>query len=93
MTSPHLEASGSGHYDVTMKPSRRIVTAAAFKARCLAMLDEVASSGERIVITKRGQPVAELGPVSRSPRKSMRGSVLHYGDVISPIDAKWETGR
>ena len=82
-----------GHYDVTMKRSRRTMTAATFKARCLALLDEVAASGERIVITKRGRPVAELGPLGGSPRKSLRGSVLFYGDIISPIDEPWEADR
>ncbi len=37
-----------------------------FKARCLAILDRVAETGERVVILKRGQPVAEPGPASRS---------------------------
>jgi prevent-host-death family protein len=35
-------------------------------------MDEVASSGEPIVITKRGKPVAQLAPISARP-KTLRG--------------------
>ena len=33
-----------------------------FRARCLALPDQVRETGERIVILKRGRPVAELSP-------------------------------
>ena len=36
--------------------------ASEFKAKCLKIMDEVAKTGEREVITKRGVPVAELIP-------------------------------
>ena len=68
-------------------------TASEFKAKCLKIMDEVAESGERVVITKRGVPVAELLP-ARERRKpifgSMRGSVKIKGDIISPIDVEWD---
>jgi prevent-host-death family protein len=35
-----------------------------FKAKCLAMLDEVASTGEVIVVTKRGRAVARVSAAS-----------------------------
>ena len=35
-----------------------VVSAAEFKAKCLALLDEVAGKGGTIAVTKRGQPVA-----------------------------------
>ena len=86
-----VEPDLEGHYDVTMKPGpRRTMTAAIFKARCLKVLDDVAMHGGRVVITKRGRPVAELGPVGRQPRKSLRGSVRVYGDIVSPLDEQWE---
>ena len=43
------------------------VSAADFKARCLALLDEVNESGGSVTITKRGKPVA------KAPFKSSRG--------------------
>ena len=67
--------------------------ASEFKAKCLKIMDEVAETGERVVITKRGVPVAELIPV-RGRRKSifgsMRDSIKITGDIISPIDVEWD---
>ena len=40
----------------------RTVKATEFKAKCLKLMDEVAESGEEIVITKNGKPVAKLTP-------------------------------
>ena len=71
----------------------RTITASEFKAKCLKIMDEVAESGERVVITKRGKPVAELHQ-ARELRKpifgAMRGSVLYEGDIVSPIDVEWD---
>lgn len=39
------------------------VPASVFKARCLAMLDEVATTHRSLVITKHGVPVARLVPI------------------------------
>ena len=40
----------------------REMKAGEFKARCLAVMDEVAATGEPVVITKRGKPIARLVP-------------------------------
>lgn len=50
------------------------VAASEFKAKCLAMLDEVAATGEELTITKRGKPVAKVVPATRT-REDLRGSV------------------
>ena len=42
----------------------RTIKAADFKQTCLALMDEVERGGESIIITKRGKPVAKLGPVT-----------------------------
>lgn len=67
--------------------------ASEFKAKCLKIMDEVAETGERVVITKRGVPVAELIP-AREQRKSMfgamRGMITYKDDIISPIDVEWD---
>ncbi len=71
----------------------RTFTASEFKAKCLKIMDEVAETGERVVITKRGKPVAEVLP-ARELRKSvfgsMRGSVKYVGDIISPTGVEWD---
>ena len=71
------------------------VPAGVFKATCLELMDRVKERREEIVITKYGKPVAKLVPVEdaatrRSPWGWMKGTVLWYGDVISPIDVEWE---
>jgi prevent-host-death family protein len=50
----------------------RTIKASEFKAKCLKLMDEVAETGEPLLITKSGKPVAQLGPVSRA-RKSLWG--------------------
>lgn len=75
-------------------PSRTI-GAAAFKAECLKIMDQVAQSGESVTITKRGKPVAELKPI-RPKRKSiigaMEGSVVFLDDdcMVGPFDIEWD---
>ena len=71
----------------------RTIKASEFKAKCLKIMDEVAATGERVLITKNGVPVAELVPARRKPKAlfgSMKGSVTYMGDIISPIDVQWE---
>jgi prevent-host-death family protein len=60
-----------------------------FKAKCLSLVDEVANSGEILVVTKNGRPVAEVHPYSGGRMGSPFG--LHpglkvLGDVVSPLD-------
>lgn len=47
---------------MVMSQTEREITASQFKARCLRLLDEVAESGETLVITKHGRPVARVVP-------------------------------
>jgi prevent-host-death family protein len=41
------------------------ITATQFKAHCLKLLDEVAETGETLVVTKHGRPVARIEPPLR----------------------------
>lgn len=71
------------------------IEASEFKARCLSLMDEVASTGEPILITKDGRPVAELRPHAGARRALPfgihKGAVHITGDIISPPDdAEWE---
>lgn len=51
----------------------REIKASEFKAKCLALIDEVSETGEAIVISKRGKIVARLEPY-RSKPATLRGS-------------------
>lgn len=72
----------------------QVIQAAEFKAKCLALMDTVASTGETWVVTKNGRPVAELRPYSGGRIPSPFG--LHPalqipGDVIAPLeDGLWK---
>ena len=70
----------------------RTMKASEFKARCLALMDEIAESAEEILITKRGKPVAKLVPCERKPRTlfGAGGQIAIHGDIIEPIDVEWE---
>ncbi len=72
---------------------KRKIAAGEFKAQCLALLDEVSQTGQEIIVTKRGKPVAKLAPLDQ-PR-SLKGSVKVLGDIISPaVDPDdWEINR
>ena len=72
----------------------RNVNAARFKAECLAMLDDVAASGQPIVVTKRGRPVARVVPIEEPP--SLHGSVAYLVDedeLIAPLGDVWDVER
>lgn len=58
---------------MVMSQVLREITASQFKARCLRLLDEVAESGETLVITKHGRPVARVEPPLRPD--DLRGSI------------------
>ncbi|MEX0448795.1 type II toxin-antitoxin system Phd/YefM family antitoxin [Spiribacter sp. 221] len=70
------------------------IKASEFKAKCLALMDDVAKSGETWVVTKNGRPIAELRPYSGGRIGTPFG--LHpaleiHGDVISPLgDDLWK---
>jgi len=73
-----------------MVTKSKTMPAGRFKARCLSVLDEVRDSRCPVLITKHGKPVARLVPVEdQDARASLRDSVLHEGDLLSPIDAPW----
>jgi prevent-host-death family protein len=68
----------------------RTIPAGRFKAECLRLLDEVAETGETIVVTKRGRPVARVEAVEEPP--SLAGSVVYLvsdDELIAPIDEVW----
>ena len=70
----------------------RTMKASEFKAKCLKVMDEVAETGEVVLVTKNGVPVAEVGPAKHKPATlfgAFKGSVKVHGDIISPIETEW----
>lgn len=72
---------------------KRLMAAGRFKAECLAVLDRVAETGEAVVVTKRGRPVAEVVPVRTRRSPSLRGSARTRGDIVGPILGGWNIER
>ena len=71
----------------------KTVPAAKFKANCLALMDKVRETGESVVITKHGKPVAKLVPAERERRNmwgDLAGTVKILGDIESPVTYDWE---
>ena len=72
----------------------RTIPAGRFKAQCLKLLDEVAATGETIVVTKRGKPVAKVEPVEEPP--SLKGSVVYLVDddeLLFSTGEVWDVER
>jgi prevent-host-death family protein len=88
-----LTGLDNDHNIVTMVKMIRPVPAGEFKAKCLALLDEVAATGRPILVTKRGRPVARIVPVDDRDVPSLRGSIVHQGDVVSPVGERWDAER
>ncbi len=70
----------------------RTVKASEFKVECLNLVDEVLKSGDEIVITSNGRPVARLTPYRdrlKPPFGRDRGRIKVLGDIVSPMPAEW----
>jgi prevent-host-death family protein len=69
------------------------IAAGEFKARCLTLMEDVRSTREPLVITKRGKPVAKLVPADDEKDDfigRLEGVFRVVGDIESPID-EWES--
>jgi prevent-host-death family protein len=77
----------------------REVAISEFKAKCLALLDQVQKTKQPLRVTRRGQPVAEVIPACPARNTdwigSMKGKSKILGDIISPAseESDWEVLR
>ncbi len=70
----------------------RTIKASEFKAKCLRLMDEVAATGEEIVITKNGRPVSKLVPCTDRPGLWFgrdRDIIRIHGDIVGPMPREW----
>jgi prevent-host-death family protein len=72
------------------------IAAGEFKAQCLAIMDNVRDSGEPVLITKHGKPVAKLVPAQNNADEIfgyMAGKVKIVGDIVGPVTPPedWES--
>jgi prevent-host-death family protein len=84
----------SSPYDhVCYNMSMKRIAAGEFKARCLTLMEDVRSTREPLVITKRGKPVVKLVPADDDKDDfigRLEGVFRVVGDIESPLDG-WES--
>ena len=70
-----------------------------FKAKCLALLEQVGKTKQPLRVTRFGKPIAEVvppGPTAKRPAwlGSMADTIQITGDIVSPIgEEDWEASR
>jgi prevent-host-death family protein len=71
-----------------------------FKAKCLALLEQVRKTKKPLRITRHGKPIAEVVPSSPAKGRGnwlgcMKGTAEIVGDIVSPaVDPEeWEVLR
>jgi prevent-host-death family protein len=85
---------------IDMKPDAETISISEFKATCLARLERVRRTGRRLLVTKRGAPIAEVVPATVERRAggwlgSASESGRITGDLVAPVVAadEWEAAR
>jgi prevent-host-death family protein len=67
-----------------------------FKAKCLALIDDVNQTKEPIIITKHGKPKVKIIPYDSEKdmvQKPLKGAATYIGDVVSPLDEAWDAAQ
>lgn len=78
----------------------KTISASRFKATCLGVLEKVRETGQPVVVTKFGKPIAEVIPArpSKGGREwfgCMEGTVKIAGDIVGPVldEDEWKVLR
>ncbi len=74
----------------------KTMAAGFFKARCLAVMDEVQAERETIVITKHGKPVVKVVPADKNADDIygfLSGKGAIKGEVVAPAISPGEWGE
>lgn len=70
----------------------RTVSASEFEDRCLSLINEVAQTGDELIITQDGRPISRVTPY-RTRRDGWFGAdvgrITIHGDIVSPMPAEW----
>lgn len=78
----------------------QVVSISEFKAKCLALVNRVKKTGQPLLITKRGEPIAQIVPPPEGEKPTswigcMQGTGTIVGDIVSPAadEEEWEALR
>ncbi len=66
-----------------------------FKAKCIALLRQAQSTGEPVLVTRRGVPLARVEPLTENTKERplglFRGRMEILGDIVdSAFEDDWE---
>ena len=75
-----------------------------FKAKALGILEQVAQTGEPVIVTKRGKAIVKVIPLAYGAEVSegtevqepgkLKGTVIEEVDIVSPLGADiWNAAR
>jgi prevent-host-death family protein len=82
---------------VTKAGPMRTIKASEFKAKCLKLMDDVNATGEEIVVTKSGEPVARLVAVPKTGGRFLfgagKGLLEIAGDLTGRPSIPWDFDR
>jgi prevent-host-death family protein len=88
------------HGIVLKRNSMEEIAISKFKATCLAVLEKVRKTGKPVLVTRFGQPVAQVVPPALKQRPirdlgALRGTARIVGDIVSPAsdEDEWEVLR
>lgn len=74
----------------------KVMAAGAFKAKCLAVMDEVRTKRVPVVITKRGKPVVKIVPAETTGDDIFgffKGKGKIRGNIVKPVLSLREWGN
>jgi antitoxin (DNA-binding transcriptional repressor) of toxin-antitoxin stability system len=74
-------------------PKMKVMAVTEFKAHALQVLGEVAERRERVLIMKRGRPLAEVGPFTEAMPAAGRlaETLVFETDIVSPLgEGMWD---
>jgi antitoxin (DNA-binding transcriptional repressor) of toxin-antitoxin stability system len=64
----------------------QVISVTEFKAKCLALFDKIDEEGGTLTITKRGRPLATVGPAKKRPFKSPEGALIGKIRIVGDLD-------
>jgi prevent-host-death family protein len=69
----------------------KTMAAGKFKTHCLAVLDDVKTKREEVLVTKNGKPYAKMVPLDEQEENPLAvfrfGQGRIVGDIVAPVDA------
>jgi antitoxin (DNA-binding transcriptional repressor) of toxin-antitoxin stability system len=89
---------GQKHDIMTLELAMEEIAISKFKATCLAVLERVRKTGESILVTRFGHPVAQISPAGAVKKIKLgggAGTAVILGDIVGPIGdiSEWEAAQ